>query len=160
MLSGTMAAILSRGRWVNSWGLNMPYGDIDLGQHWLRKWFGASWHLTITWTNVGLSSVRPDDIHQKAISQEIPQALITKIILKITYLGTSHTLPTGRNYWAVFCEYFKKIESIMLGWNSTVSHDSICVDIIILDITNYEYFNKLVFEDNGNRSQFTVKPLI
>ena len=33
-------------------GLVMPYGDSDLGQHWLRCWFVAWWHQAITWTNL------------------------------------------------------------------------------------------------------------
>ena len=37
---------------LTHWGLVMPYGDIDQGQHWLRKWLVAWWHQAITWTNV------------------------------------------------------------------------------------------------------------
>ena len=33
-------------------GLVMPYGDSDLGQHWLRCWFVAWRHQAITWTNL------------------------------------------------------------------------------------------------------------
>ena len=29
-----------------------PYGDRDLGWHWLRKWLGAGQHQAITWTNI------------------------------------------------------------------------------------------------------------
>ena len=43
--------------------LVMPYGDIDLGQHWLREWLVAWRHQAIIWTNVGLSSVRSIVIH-------------------------------------------------------------------------------------------------
>ena len=32
--------------------LLMPYDDINLGQHWHRKWFVAWWHQAITWTSV------------------------------------------------------------------------------------------------------------
>ena len=49
-------------------GLVMPYGDIELGQHWIRWWFLAWQHQTITWTNVDLSSVRFSSIHLRAIS--------------------------------------------------------------------------------------------
>ena len=34
------------------WGLVTPYGDVDLGQHWLRYWLVAWRHQAITWTNV------------------------------------------------------------------------------------------------------------
>ena len=30
------------------------YSDIDLGQHWLRKWLDAWLHQAITWTDVRL----------------------------------------------------------------------------------------------------------
>ena len=33
-------------------GLVMPYGNIELDQHWLRQWLVAWWHQDITWTNV------------------------------------------------------------------------------------------------------------
>ena len=67
-------------------GLVMPYGDRDLGQHWLRWWLAAWWDQAITWTNVDLSTVRFSGIHVREIhvSQEIPQPSITKINLKIT----------------------------------------------------------------------------
>ena len=32
-----------------------PYGDIKMGQHWLRQWLGAWWHQTIACTNVDIS---------------------------------------------------------------------------------------------------------
>ena len=40
--------------------------------------------LIITWTNVDLSTVRSIESHMRAISQEIPHQLITKIGLKIS----------------------------------------------------------------------------
>ena len=36
-------------------GLVTPFGDIDLGQHWLREWLGAWRHQAITQTKVDLS---------------------------------------------------------------------------------------------------------
>ena len=62
----------------------MPYGDRELGQHWLRYCLVAWRHQAITWTNVDLSSVRSCGFHEMAISQEMPQSSITKICLKIT----------------------------------------------------------------------------
>ena len=44
-------------------------------------------HQAITWTNVDWSSAKSSDIHIRAISQEMPQPSITKIHLKITYMG-------------------------------------------------------------------------
>ena len=65
-------------------GLVTPYGETELGQHWLKYWFVARRHQAITWTNVDLPSKRSSDNHQKAILQEIPQPSI-KISLKISY---------------------------------------------------------------------------
>ena len=70
-------------QWVNSL---LPYGNIDLGQHWLRWWLVAWQPQAITWTNVDLLSVRSNDIHLRTISQEISQLPITEISFKITYL--------------------------------------------------------------------------
>ena len=50
----------------------------------------------ITWTDVDESSVKSSDIHTRAISQEMPQPLITKICLKITYLKFHSNFP-GNN---------------------------------------------------------------
>ena len=71
----------------------MPFVDIDLGQHWLRLWLVACQHQAITWTDVDLSSVRSSDIHLRAVSQEIPQPLIVKTSLEITYLKFHSNLP-------------------------------------------------------------------
>ena len=43
-------------------GLVTPYGDMELGQHWLRQWLVAWRHQAITWTNVDWSSVKSNDI--------------------------------------------------------------------------------------------------
>ena len=74
------------------WGLVTPFGDIDLGQHWLREWLVTWRHQDITWSNVDLSSVRPSGIHLRAISQEIPQPPFTNISLKITNLKLNWNL--------------------------------------------------------------------
>ena len=63
-----------------------PYGDRDLGQHWLRHWLVAWRHQAINWTNVDLSSARASGIHLRTFSQEIPQPPITEISLKIIYI--------------------------------------------------------------------------
>ena len=49
-------------------GLVMPYGNIDLGQPWLRQWLVAWCHQAITSTNVDLSSKVFCGIHQRTIS--------------------------------------------------------------------------------------------
>ena len=74
-------------------GLVMPYGDIDLGQHWLRQWLVAwctkplpkpilIYHITeVQWHSSG------------GILLEISQALISKIGLNITYIKFHPNLP-------------------------------------------------------------------
>ena len=74
-------------------GLVTPYGDKDLCQHWLRSWLVAWRHQAITWTNVDLSSVRSNDIHLTAISQEITQQSIIEISLQITHLKFHSNVP-------------------------------------------------------------------
>ena len=78
---------------LTHWGLVTPFGDIDLGQHWLMQWLVAWRHQAITWTNVDWSSVKSTDIHIRAISQEMPQPPITKIYLKITCLKFHANFP-------------------------------------------------------------------
>ena len=78
---------------LTHWGLVMPFGDRDLGQHWLRQWLVTWRHQAITWTNIDLSSVRCSGIHLRAISSEIPQPPFTKVSLKITHLKLNQNLP-------------------------------------------------------------------
>ena len=75
-----------------------PYGDRDLGQHWLRQWLVAWRHQAITWIIADLSSVRLNDIHHRAISQGMPQPSNTKACLKITYLKY-HSNVQGSMSW-------------------------------------------------------------
>ena len=58
-------------------GLVTPYGNRDLGQHWLWYWLIAWRHQAITWTNVDLSS-SSKDIHLEEISWEMSQPSIAK----------------------------------------------------------------------------------
>ena len=84
---------LSRADELTHWGLVTPYGDKDLGRHWLRYWLVAWRHQVITWTNVDLSLVRSSDIHIRASSQEVPEPSITEIIWKIKYLKFHSNFP-------------------------------------------------------------------
>ena len=63
--------------------LVMPYGNTDLGQHWLTWWLVALWHEANTWSNVNLRSRYS---RLGVISQDIPQPSTTKIDLKIMHL--------------------------------------------------------------------------
>ena len=59
-------------------------------------------HQAITWTNVDWSSVKSSDIHIRAISQEMPQPSVTKILLKITYLKVYQNLPLANELKTMF----------------------------------------------------------
>ena len=57
----TVLVVTNYGTGTYEWCL--PYGNINLGQHWLLYWLVAWWHQAITWTYVDLSSARSIDIH-------------------------------------------------------------------------------------------------
>ena len=68
------------------WGLIMPYGITNLGQHRFRWWLVARWHQGITWTDVNSSSIASSGIHLRAISWEILKLPMNKMCLKIINL--------------------------------------------------------------------------
>ena len=70
---------------LTHWGLVKPFGDIDLGQHWLRYWLVAWRHQAITWTNVDLSSARSSYIHLMVNLREIhpPSVKSVKLTWKL-----------------------------------------------------------------------------
>ena len=101
----------------------------------LRLWLVAWWHHAITWTNVDLSSVRSSGIHLRAISQEIPQPLFTKVSLKIAYLKLNWNLPGANDltyhlhnqFWLLFRlsdgdKRNYELPIIMIGMASDYSH--------------------------------------
>ena len=94
--------------YLTHWGLVMPYGDNDLGQHWFRQWLVAWRHQAITWTNVYLSSVKFCDKHLWAISIEIPHVSIDNISVKIAYRKFIENLP-GVNK-------LSKIRNVIFVW--------------------------------------------
>ena len=84
------------GQWIqklpvqlNHCGLLMPYGDLDLIQHWLRYWLVAWQCQTITWTNIDLTPKVFCDIHLRAISQicicHWPQTLRPSLTSKVKF---------------------------------------------------------------------------
>ena len=78
-------------RGLTNYGRVALHGEtaIDLNQHWLV----ASRYQVITRYNVYLSSVRPNKIHLRAVSQEIPQPFRPKISFKIIYNKFHSNLP-------------------------------------------------------------------
>ena len=74
-------------------GLVTPYGDIALGQHWLRIWLVAWRHQAITRTNIDLSSTDFCGMHLRAISQEVLRSLICNTNLNSTLKKLYPNLP-------------------------------------------------------------------
>ena len=73
-------------------GLVTPYGNMELGQHWLRYWLVAWRHQAITWTNVDLF-VRSHGIHLRGLSLDDVKIPINKTRLKIAVLKWHPGLP-------------------------------------------------------------------
>ena len=93
-------------------GLVMAYGDIDLGQHWLR------WrHQSVTWTNDDFSLVRFCGIHLRVISQPKPMLLFCK--LKIILLKLQPHLSGSSKV--------NLVSPVTTSWCSYVNSD--CVEI-------------------------------
>ena len=78
---------------LRSFGLVTPYGNTDLGQHWLRQWLIAWQHLAITWTNVDLSSVEFSGIHVTTILLVALKVSIHEMSWKIISLKSQPHLP-------------------------------------------------------------------
>ena len=80
------------------WSLVMPYGDRDLGQHWLKQWLVTWQHQSITWTNVDFLSVRLCSIHLGGDSQREPNLSFCIMNLKI-YLNIKITATCPLRPW-------------------------------------------------------------
>ena len=105
---------------LTHFGLETPYGGIDLCQHWLMWWLVAWRHQAITWTNVDLSSAKCCGIHPRAISLELLKIKIWDISLKITLLKWfSHLL--GANE---LMSKWKKCSCPLWSWFSA-THDDV-----------------------------------
>ena len=97
-------------------GLVMPYGDIDLGQHWLRYWLAVWRHQAITWTNVDLSSVKFCANHVRS-NKKVLMYSICKMSLEHTLVKLLPDLP-GINELTLLMlklEHSGRIRSIFLN---------------------------------------------
>ena len=79
----TLCSLSPRANVLTHFGLVTPYGDIDLGQHWLRQWHVVWRHQAITWANIDSSSVKTSDTHLRALWKDITQPPMARISLKI-----------------------------------------------------------------------------
>ena len=95
-------------------GLVMPYGDIDLGQHWLRHWLVAWQHQTITWTSIDISSKVFCGIHS-AVLQELLLNLIHDMCSDITLqiINISNRGQWVNAGWCMFYSYDNLIARFM-----------------------------------------------
>ena len=76
-----------------------PYGDINLGQHWLKKWFVAYRHQTIIWTNPDFPLVGFCSIHLKAVSQWVTSYYYIKWAWKLYVLELLSHFPGPNTCW-------------------------------------------------------------
>ena len=66
-------------------GLVTPYGDIDLGQHWLKKSLVAWWNQAITWANVDFLLMGFRGIHLREISHHVVMLLFCIMSFKLYF---------------------------------------------------------------------------
>ena len=87
------------GFFLPHYGLVAPYGETDLGQHWLRASCSKAppTHQAITWTMLIDSKAFCDD-YLRAISQEVFMNLIRNMGSEITHLKLLPHL-AGANEW-------------------------------------------------------------
>ena len=94
-------------------GLVMPYGDINLGQHWPRQCLVAWWHQAITWTNGYCGAcMRP-------ISQEILMISIhfqSEMSVKITLLTLLPHLPGANELILWLPSSSGEMEYLHMAW--------------------------------------------
>ena len=74
-------------------GLTPPYGNINLGQNWLRLWLVAWRNQPITWTNVDFLFVGVLWRTPQTISHPIPKLLFCSTILTYILLKSLSHLP-------------------------------------------------------------------
>ena len=101
---------------LTHWGLVTPYGDRDLGQHWLRQWLVAWRHQTITWTNVQFCG-----IHLTTILLIAFKVSIHEMSSKIIFLAATKQLYEW--YFPSVCpsvclsHLFDYVPIIVSSWN-------------------------------------------
>ena len=93
----------------------IPYGNIDLGQHWLRLWLGAWRHQAITWTNIYFSflglcgidmsvisvstkaSILYDEFEKYTATFPMGQSVILGLLYIVHGLNEGHIEPQGQS---------------------------------------------------------------
>ena len=97
-------------------GLVSRYGDIGLGQHWLRLWL--AWrHKAITWTNVTLLINEFRRIYLRAISQWVSQMIFYMMSLKIVLLKFLPYIPGAYELISPILYY------ITIKWSGIINMD-------------------------------------
>ena len=109
----------------------MPYGDKDLGQHWLRWWLVAWQHQCITWTNIDFLKPRFCGIHLIATSSHLPKVLFHKLSFKICF---KFTTTSPRDQW---------VNSLAPGRSKCNSKNVIFNLVLLIGIFRSSYDNAL-----------------
>ena len=105
------------------YGFVMPFGNMDLDQHWLRQWLVAWRHQAIIWTNVDYPSQKFCDIYLRASLQWVPKLLFCMVCLKSILLkllphppGSMNKSETDTNFQLRDrAEAFVRISPVFLG---------------------------------------------
>ena len=108
---------------LNHYGIVTPYGDRDLGQHWLRQWHVAWRYQGITWTNVDWSSVKSSVIRTRTISQAMHLPSVTKSHLKIKWHSNfpgANELSTAVYIWLRMIYPWKSCRCRFHAWMSSL----------------------------------------
>ena len=69
-------SLSSYGEILTLCGRMTPYGDINLGQHWLMYWLGAVRQQAITWASVDFSPARFCGIHMRGLKLRVSTLIV------------------------------------------------------------------------------------
>ena len=93
---------------INHFGLVMPYGDTDQGQHWLKYWLVALWYQATTWDNVDSPSRGPLPINQGQFMGNYAKCQFLIWVWKLHISNWSHisltpmSIEWPASYWTLY----------------------------------------------------------
>ena len=97
-----------------------PYGDIDLGQHWLMQWLVAWRHQAIAWTNADLHQTCSVAFIWEQFHSKCPWTLSVICVRRLYFLNHCHVSQGPVTWWRHQMETFSALLAICAG-NSPVS---------------------------------------
>ena len=122
-------------------GLVMPYGDRS--ESTLAQVMACCRTAPSPYLNLDWSSVKPSDIHIRAISEEMPQPVITKIHLKITYLKFHSNFPGANELIVSFHGFQEQSLSQLMDEESKMVKNIRSLDSDMQTLV-YENYNKFI----------------